>query len=192
MPESFQTLSPIDGRVYVERPFASDAEIEGALSRARRALAGWRRTPLAERIVLLRAMTEHLLGQKEALAEELTRQMGRPLSQTPWEIAGYAARASAMLDLGTFPVTSAMKHVGKLTAAANPTVGAVSYLEGYETPGVMPEHMRANLMPTCLHEYTALPTPADFAGFQPAVRGLLGELRRHVAAVQLELLRCVR
>ena len=99
MPESFQTLSPIDGRVYVERPFASDAEIEGALSRARRALAGWRRTPLAERIVLLRAMTEHLLGQKEALAEELTRQMGRPLSQTPWEIAGYAARASAMLDL---------------------------------------------------------------------------------------------
>ena len=82
----------------------------------------------------------------------------------------------AMLDLGTYPVTSAMPCEETLTAAANPTVGAVSYLEGSETPGVMPENMLANLMPTCLKKYTDVPTAADYKHFQPALRGLLGEL----------------
>ena len=99
MSESFQTLSPIDGRAYVERAFADASAIDRALAQARDAFPGWRSTPLAERITLLRAMTQHLVAQQEVLAEELTWQMGRPLGQTPWEIGGYGARAEAMLDL---------------------------------------------------------------------------------------------
>ncbi|MEE2828239.1 MAG: aldehyde dehydrogenase family protein [Myxococcota bacterium] len=99
MSESFQTLSPIDGRVYVERAFAEEATIDRALATARAAFPAWRSTPLDERIDLLRRMTRQLLDQKTLLAEELTWQMGRPLSQSPWEIEGYGSRAEAMLDL---------------------------------------------------------------------------------------------
>ena len=99
MPETFQTFSPIDGRVVVERAFPAPAEIEAALVRGRAAIPSWSSTPLAERIAALQSMTQHLLSQRDLLAEELTQQMGRPISQTPWEIDGYASRASAMLDL---------------------------------------------------------------------------------------------
>lgn len=99
MTETFQTLSPIDGRVVVERPFPTPPEIEAALVRSRAAFPAWSATPLSDRIAALRAMTQHLASQRDLLSEELTLQMGRPISQTPWEIDGYASRANAMLDL---------------------------------------------------------------------------------------------
>ena len=48
-----QTISPVDGRVYVERAAATPAEIDAALQRARAAQAAWRAVPLAERAAIL-------------------------------------------------------------------------------------------------------------------------------------------
>ena len=49
MPEMLRTVSPVDGSVYVERPFASDKQIAAALETARAAQATWRRVPVRER-----------------------------------------------------------------------------------------------------------------------------------------------
>ena len=43
--ETLKTISPVDGRVYIERPLASAADISRVLEAARAAQVGWRAVP---------------------------------------------------------------------------------------------------------------------------------------------------
>jgi acyl-CoA reductase-like NAD-dependent aldehyde dehydrogenase len=45
-----QTISPIDGALYLERPLASSTQIDRTLVSAVTAQEAWRRTPVAERV----------------------------------------------------------------------------------------------------------------------------------------------
>ncbi len=92
-------ISPVDGRVYVERPLGDGAAIEAALAKAVAAGAAWRATPLAERQAVLRRAVAAFVANGPAIAEELTWQMGRPLGQTPGEVRGFNERASYMIDI---------------------------------------------------------------------------------------------
>ncbi|MFO1058865.1 MAG: aldehyde dehydrogenase family protein [Dongiaceae bacterium] len=95
-----QTVSPIDGSLYVERTLAKRAEIDRALETARKAFAGWRAVPLAERAAILGKAVDHFVARAEPIAEEITRQMGRPLAQSPGEVRGFAERARHMIAIG--------------------------------------------------------------------------------------------
>jgi acyl-CoA reductase-like NAD-dependent aldehyde dehydrogenase len=108
-----KTVSPVDGREFVTRPLATAAEIEAALAAARKAKEGWRRTPLAERIAALTRMVDAMVAGKDAIAEELTWQMGRPVSQTPGEMRGFEERARHMLAV-------APEALGDVAPAAKP------------------------------------------------------------------------
>ncbi len=48
---------------------------------------------------MLTAFVEAILAEGAATAEEISWQMGRPLSQTPGELAGFAERARHMIDI---------------------------------------------------------------------------------------------
>ena len=48
-----KTVSPVDGRVYVERALATPNEINETLRSARHAFAEWRNTSLDERAAIL-------------------------------------------------------------------------------------------------------------------------------------------
>ena len=54
-----KTISPIDGSVYVERPLATDAQIQRALERARAAQAAWRCVPIVERAAIVTRLRVH-------------------------------------------------------------------------------------------------------------------------------------
>ncbi len=95
-----RTVSPVDGSVYVERPLAGNRQIEAALARAAKAQREWRNTPVAERAAICRRMAAWCVERADTLAEELTWQMGRPLSHTPFEIRrGLLERTSSMCDI---------------------------------------------------------------------------------------------
>ena len=100
MTERLQCITPIDGSVYVERELAGEAEVVETVLRARQAQESWRRRPLAERQALLGKAVEAFVAQGEAIAEEITRQMGRPLAHTPGEIRGFEERARHMIEIG--------------------------------------------------------------------------------------------
>ena len=53
MSDTLKCINPVDGRIYVERPLADEAEIAAALERARQAQAGWRQVAMAERQAVL-------------------------------------------------------------------------------------------------------------------------------------------
>lgn len=93
------TVSPVDGRVYVERPLATLGELDQVLERATRARAAWRARPLAERLGLLSRFVEAFEARKDELALGLTYQIGRPIKWAPYEIGGFADRARTMIGL---------------------------------------------------------------------------------------------
>jgi len=79
MSESLKVISPIDGSVYAERPIASGAAIDAALSAARAALPQWKATPIAERSRYMLAFLDALLAMNDDMTVELAWQMGRPV-----------------------------------------------------------------------------------------------------------------
>ncbi len=101
-----ETVSPVDGSLYVTRPLADDSEVDAALAGAAAARAGWRATPVAERIEICRAAAAQMVERAAELGEALTWQMGRPIAQSPKEITGgFAERASYMLDIAAGALT---------------------------------------------------------------------------------------
>jgi acyl-CoA reductase-like NAD-dependent aldehyde dehydrogenase len=99
MSDRLVTHSPVDGSVYVERPLASPTEIGRALDASVRAQRSWKRVPLAERAALVTKAVDAFVAQRDVLAEEITRQMGRPISQSPGEIRGFEERARYMIGI---------------------------------------------------------------------------------------------
>jgi acyl-CoA reductase-like NAD-dependent aldehyde dehydrogenase len=79
MTETVKIISPVDGSVYAERPVATDAEVEAAVSRARAAQAEWALVPLAKRVAKTIAMLEALIAMNDEIIPELAWQMGRPI-----------------------------------------------------------------------------------------------------------------
>jgi acyl-CoA reductase-like NAD-dependent aldehyde dehydrogenase len=95
-----RTVSPIDGSVVVELPLAADAEADKAVATAAQAQKKWRQLPVAQRVALVRKMVDWCVGRADAIGEELTRQMGRPIAYTPNEIRrGFQERAQHMCSI---------------------------------------------------------------------------------------------
>ena len=99
MTETLTCISPGDGSVVAERPLAGGAEIAAALETARSAQAFWRHAPLIERGRICMKATDALVGEKDAVAEEITRQMGRPIAFSPFELGGFEERARHMVAI---------------------------------------------------------------------------------------------
>ncbi len=92
-----RTVSPVDGRIFVERELAGEGAIAAAVERAGRAFHSWRAMPLAERLRLIGGAVDALVARSDELAAEITWQMGRPIDQSPGEIRGLEERARYML-----------------------------------------------------------------------------------------------
>jgi len=99
MPDALRCIAPADGSVYVERPFASGAEIEDVLARAIRAQKSWAAVTVADRADICSRFVDAFTASGDRIAEELSWQMGRPIRQAPGEVAGVAERASHMVDI---------------------------------------------------------------------------------------------
>ena len=93
-----KTITPIDNSVYVERPYASSNEIETALEYSNQIKITWKNTSLSERKKLISTFVDTFLNNKKEIEEELSRQMGRPISQCAGEMKGFEERARYMID----------------------------------------------------------------------------------------------
>ena len=92
-------VSPIDGAVLVERACASDVQVSAALDAAVAAGRAWRAVSLGQRAAACRTFVERVFADAPRLAEELARQMGRPIAYGQGEIGGFRQRALRMIEL---------------------------------------------------------------------------------------------
>jgi acyl-CoA reductase-like NAD-dependent aldehyde dehydrogenase len=93
-----QTISPVDGRVFAERPFAPPAHIEAVLNQAARAQTAWAARSIEDRAVFGQKFCDALLRHSDDIALELAWSMGRPVSQAPGEVRGCVERARFMIE----------------------------------------------------------------------------------------------
>jgi acyl-CoA reductase-like NAD-dependent aldehyde dehydrogenase len=95
-----RTITPVDGSVYVQRPLAAGAAIERTLAKAVEAQRKWKQVPVGERAVICRRMADWCVERADALAAELSWQMGRPVAQSPGELKrGFHERALYMCSI---------------------------------------------------------------------------------------------
>ncbi|MXR36995.1 aldehyde dehydrogenase family protein [Craterilacuibacter sinensis] len=99
MKTHFDVISPIDGKVLLTRDYASAAQIRQALVSARAARRAWACLPLEERLALLGRAVDALVADKARIADSITRQIGRPIAHSPFEVRGLAERARHMLAI---------------------------------------------------------------------------------------------
>lgn len=94
-----KTISPVDGSVFVERALAEGVEINEALDRAVAAQRAWRAVPVKQRAAICRKFCDAFEAKKDAIAIDLTWQMGRPIRYSANEVRGTLERARYMIDI---------------------------------------------------------------------------------------------
>ena len=99
MTDTLKTISPVDGRIYVERPLESAAGIDRALESGRSAQRAWGALPLFVRCEILKKAVDAFVARTNEIAAEISWQMGRPIAHSPGEVRGFAERANYMLEI---------------------------------------------------------------------------------------------
>ena len=93
-----KTITPIDNTIYVEREYNSKI-IEETISNSVIAQNEWGSLKVEERVDLLKKFVADFLSKEKQIIEEITRQMGRPISQALNELKGFKERADYMLSI---------------------------------------------------------------------------------------------
>ena len=96
---SKNTISPIDGSVYVQRDYANQEQIDNCLEAAHKAQKDWQALPLSQRKALCNDAVQAFVANKDTIAKELCWQMGRPIRYAAGEVSSFAERAEHMIAI---------------------------------------------------------------------------------------------
>ncbi len=99
MSQKLKVVSPIDGSIHYETELHNQANIDAALTSATKAQTNWKALLISERKEFINKFIDAFESNSDKISEELTRQMGRPISYSPFEVKGTAERARGMVDL---------------------------------------------------------------------------------------------
>ena len=99
MSQTFSVISPVDGRELLQRPYHDHAAVRATLDAANLAAKSWRQVSLTERKQMVGRAVDELVARKERIADAITRQIGRPISQSAGEVRGLEERARTMIAL---------------------------------------------------------------------------------------------
>jgi acyl-CoA reductase-like NAD-dependent aldehyde dehydrogenase len=99
MSPSKNTISPIDGSVYVQRDYANQEQIDTCLEAAHKAQKDWQALPLSQRKALCNDAVQAFVANKDTIAKELCWQMGRPIRYAAGEVSSFAERAEHMIAI---------------------------------------------------------------------------------------------
>ena len=94
---SIRVINPFDGTTVVEVPFDRPGEIEAKIEAARATQAQWRTVPLDDRCRIVCAGLAAVRRVSDSIESDVSRQMGKPLSESRGELKTFFARAEQAL-----------------------------------------------------------------------------------------------
>ena len=166
-------INPATGKVFAQAPAASRAQLDAAVRAARTAFESWRATTYAERAELVRAFTKKLRERQNELAELLTREQGKPLSQSIAEIDRGAAQSDGMVTI-EIPVEVLIDDADRRIELKYRPLGVV----GIITPWNAPVNLALGPLVSALYTgNTAVLKPSPYT---PLTTLELGEIAREV------------
>ena len=96
---SLRVANPYSGETVCELPFDDGASLGQRVAHAHAAQQTWRTTPLAERVDRIRQGLQVFASTSDEMARDITRQMGKPLTEARREVAVAVERAEHMLAI---------------------------------------------------------------------------------------------
>src|SRR3982750_4167672 len=114
--EYFDNVNPADKSDVIGRfPLSGDDDVEDAVQSAKCGFEVWRKTPAPARGDVLRRVGDIMTRRKDEIADLMTREMGKPLTETRGDVqegidtAYYAATMGRQLSGRTVPSEMANK-----------------------------------------------------------------------------------
>jgi len=98
MSDSLKCFTPVDGSLYLERPYMSADAIPALIENAQAAQAEWKLKSIEDRAALLTKCVENFVSKQDQIGEELAWQMGRPIRYGAGEVGGFNERATYMIS----------------------------------------------------------------------------------------------
>lgn len=161
----------------------ADAEV----ARARSAWAGWAARPLAVRIETLRRFANTVRGQKDALADLIARETGKPLWETATEVDAVIRKVD--ISVTAYSERTAQRRLegelGARVAVRHKPHGVLAVLGPYNFPAHLPN---GHIVPALIAGNAVVFKPSEKT---PAVGEMLVRLY-HEAGVPEDVVRCVQ
>ena len=112
----FENRNPADRKDVIGKfPLSNSVDVDRAVASAKRGFQIWKSTPAPQRGDVLRKAGDLLTARKDELADAMTREMGKPLTETRGDVqegidtAYYAATMGRQLSGRTVPSESRQK-----------------------------------------------------------------------------------
>jgi len=161
---------PATGDVVWQGAAADSGQVADAVTSARKAFTPWARTPQAERTAILERYAEEIGKRAEAIAETISREMGKAL----WDSRSEAATMKAKIGVS---ITAQKERAGERseTAAfggahlAHRPHGVMAVFGPFNFPGHLPN---GHIVPALLAGNTCVFKPSELA---PGVAALMAE-----------------
>jgi acyl-CoA reductase-like NAD-dependent aldehyde dehydrogenase len=166
-------INPATGTVFAHAPAAGRAELDEAVAAAREAFTSWRGTSYSQRAELVRAFSQKLRERQSELAELLTREQGKPLSQSVAEIDRGAAQSDGMVTI-EIPVEVLIDDAERHIELKYRPLGVV----GIITPWNAPVNLALGPLVSAL--YTGNTVVLKPSPYTPLTTLKLGEIAREV------------
>ncbi|MDX1291992.1 MAG: succinylglutamate-semialdehyde dehydrogenase [Hyphomonas sp.] len=166
----FRNHCPATGDVVWESASANAEDVRAAVASARRAFHDWSRMPQSERTAILEAYAEEIGKRTDAIAETISRDMGKAL----WESRAEAATMKAKVAVS---ITAQVERAGgKVQEAAFGSVhlthrahGVMAVYGPFNFPGHLPN---GHIVPALLAGNTCVFKPSELA---PGVAAIMAE-----------------
>jgi alpha-ketoglutaric semialdehyde dehydrogenase len=158
---TFENLNPADTRDVVGIFQASDAgDVADAVEAAARAFETWRLVPAPKRAEILYRTGELLLKKKEECARDMTREMGKVLSETRGDVQEAIDTAYYMAGEGRrlFGQTTPSELPSKFAMSVRMPVGVVGMITPWNFPMAIPSW---KLFPALVCGNTCIIKPAE-------------------------------
>jgi acyl-CoA reductase-like NAD-dependent aldehyde dehydrogenase len=130
---ALDVINPATGTVFARCPAAGAAELERAVTAARRAAPAWRQAGFATRRKYIDDLAAALRKYQDSLAELLTREQGKPLGQSVAEIDRGAAQSEGMASI-EIPVETLIDNAERLIELHYRPLGVVGIITPWNAP----------------------------------------------------------
>ncbi|KAF8156675.1 succinate semialdehyde dehydrogenase [Crassisporium funariophilum] len=95
------TISPHNQEAFVTRTYPSEQDLDKLIENASIAQKAWSAVSIDDRVAIGRKFMGEFRKRSDEIPLELSRQMGRPVSQGAGEVRGFLERAEYMLDIAS-------------------------------------------------------------------------------------------
>ncbi|VAV97189.1 Succinylglutamic semialdehyde dehydrogenase [hydrothermal vent metagenome] len=171
--EAFTSTNPANGQPVWQGNAASPAQVDAAFISARKAAPGWAQTPLAERLVIVRAFKQEIEQQKQVFAELICKESGKVLWETNAEVGAILGKVE--LSISSYEQRTGSNHsktpFGTASLRHRPH-GVMAVLGPYNFPGHLPN---GHIVPALIAGDTVVFKPSELT---PAVGAFMADAWR--------------